>query len=321
MYREAIKCEALRADVFAGKMSPVVFGQPEEWLALLIESMLVHGRSRPAEAQSLRARAFESAPTTTGSLDNQPFEWIADADMRLGPVCEAVINGRYYWVPFERLARIDIEAPVDLRDVVWMPAHFEFANGGEAVGVIPTRYPGSETADEAVLAVVDQRQGVLEAKTTGARYHRGTILLRGDIRSSPLFHKLVPSMKFALSAKIYCTECIIQGVICLSSSRNPEPQPGLRERKKQQTRRHIAGVTAPLLILHGRKDKRVVPLMTERMVEALEIEGKTHEVHWYDDEGHGWERRENRRDAFERILRFLRTHLLEDAPEPGSGNP
>ncbi|MEX1171479.1 MAG: S9 family peptidase [Chloroflexota bacterium] len=73
-------------------------------------------------------------------------------------------------------------------------------------------------------------------------------------------------------------------------------------------------IQAPLLILHGRKDKRVVPLMTERMVEALEIEGKTHEVHWYDDEGHGWERRENRRDAFERILRFLRTHVPPDGP-------
>jgi dipeptidyl aminopeptidase/acylaminoacyl peptidase len=68
-------------------------------------------------------------------------------------------------------------------------------------------------------------------------------------------------------------------------------------------------IQAPLLILHGRKDKRVVPLMTERMVEALEIEDKTHEVHWYDDEGHGWERRENKRDAFERILGFLRTHV------------
>ena len=80
-------------------------------------------------------------------------------------------------------------------------------------------------------------------------------------------------------------------------------------------------IEAPLLILHGRKDKRVVPLMTERMVEALEIEGKTHEVHWYDDEGHGWERRENRRDAFERILRFLRTHLLEEAPDQATGAP
>jgi dipeptidyl aminopeptidase/acylaminoacyl peptidase len=68
-------------------------------------------------------------------------------------------------------------------------------------------------------------------------------------------------------------------------------------------------IEAPLLILHGRKDKRVVPLMSERMVEALEIENKAYEVHWYDDEGHGWERRENRRDAFERILRFLREHV------------
>jgi dipeptidyl aminopeptidase/acylaminoacyl peptidase len=68
-------------------------------------------------------------------------------------------------------------------------------------------------------------------------------------------------------------------------------------------------IEAPVLILHGRKDLRVVPLMTERMVEALKIEDKIHEVHWYDDEGHGWERRENRRDAFERTLAFLRAHV------------
>jgi dipeptidyl aminopeptidase/acylaminoacyl peptidase len=73
-------------------------------------------------------------------------------------------------------------------------------------------------------------------------------------------------------------------------------------------------IQAPVLILHGRKDKRVVPLMSERMVEALEIEGKTYEVHWYDDEAHGWERRENRRDAFDRTLSFLKTHLNEDGP-------
>jgi dipeptidyl aminopeptidase/acylaminoacyl peptidase len=73
-------------------------------------------------------------------------------------------------------------------------------------------------------------------------------------------------------------------------------------------------IEAPLLILHGRKDRRVVPLMTERMVEALEIEGKQFEVHWYDEEGHGWERRENRRDAYERTLAFLKTHVLDEPP-------
>lgn len=80
-------------------------------------------------------------------------------------------------------------------------------------------------------------------------------------------------------------------------------------------------IEAPVLLLHGRKDKRVVPLMTERMVEALEIEGKTYEVHWYDDEGHGWERRENRRDAYERILRFLRSHVPPDPTRPAPDVP
>jgi type VI secretion system protein ImpE len=151
MYRDAVQCERLRAGVFAGQRSPLIFGEPSEWLALLIESLLVTGTPRSQEATSLRARAFEAAPTSAGAVDGQPFEWIADADMRLGPVCEAVINGRYYWVPFERLTKVALEAPTDLRDVVWIPAHFQFSNGGESVGLIPTRYPGSEHAEDSQL--------------------------------------------------------------------------------------------------------------------------------------------------------------------------
>ncbi len=75
-------------------------------------------------------------------------------------------------------------------------------------------------------------------------------------------------------------------------------------------------IEAPVLILHGRKDHRVVPLMSEKMVEALVIEDKHHEVHWYDEEGHGWEQRANRRDAYERILAFLKVHLRN---EPSAG--
>ena len=74
-------------------------------------------------------------------------------------------------------------------------------------------------------------------------------------------------------------------------------------------------IEAPLLVLHGRKDKRVSPLMTEKIVEALEIEGKHYQVHWYDDEPHGWKKRENRRDAWKRCLDFLRRHLLEQVDE------
>jgi len=148
MYREAIRCELLRARVFEGSTAPMVFGEPAQWLALLIEALLQEGRGNAAEGAALRARALDEAPASAGMLDAKPFEWIADADSRIGPVLEAVINGRYYWLPFDRLSRVIIEAPADLRDLVWMPAQFMFSNGGEQVGLIPTRYCGSERSTD-----------------------------------------------------------------------------------------------------------------------------------------------------------------------------
>lgn len=152
-YREAIHCETLRLQVFAGQKVPMLFGEPEPWIALLIEALLREGRGDADAGAKLRAQALDEAPATPGTLDGEAFEWIADADTRLGPTVEAVINGRYYWLPWNRLAQVDIDAPVDLRDSVWMPAHFTFTNGGETVGLIPTRYPDTDLAAGDALAL------------------------------------------------------------------------------------------------------------------------------------------------------------------------
>ncbi|MEZ5577953.1 MAG: type VI secretion system accessory protein TagJ [Candidatus Competibacteraceae bacterium] len=145
-YREALRCELLRAEVFAGRRSPLIFGDPEPWMALLLEALQLTAGGHHAQAQTARDQAFEGAATTSGTLDGQPFEWLADADPRLGPMLEAVINGRYYWVPWQRIRTLALEQPSDLRDYVWMPASFTWANGGEVVGLIPSRYPGSQAS-------------------------------------------------------------------------------------------------------------------------------------------------------------------------------
>ncbi|MBA4177836.1 MAG: virulence protein SciE type [Leptothrix sp. (in: Bacteria)] len=152
-YREAIACETLRMQVFAGHKVPMLFGEPEPWIALLIEALLREGRGEPDAARQLREQALEQAPASAGQLDGKPFAWIADADSRLGPTLEAVINGRYYWLPWNRLSQVDIDPPQDLRDAIWMPAHFQFTNGGEVVGLIPTRYPETDLAAGDALAL------------------------------------------------------------------------------------------------------------------------------------------------------------------------
>ena len=153
--RELIPCERWREQVFAGQKVPVLFGEPEPWTALLIEALIRDGRGEHASAAQLRAQAFEQAPASAGVAvgaddSEQAFAWVADADMRLGPVLEAVINGRYYWVPMCHLSQVLIEPPTDLRDRVWTPAQLQFSNGGETVAFIPTRYAGTPLSDGAL---------------------------------------------------------------------------------------------------------------------------------------------------------------------------
>ena len=149
-YREGIICEVYREKVFRGEKDPMIFGEPEPWLALLIEAQKLLATGNPAEAAKLREQAFEDAPASAGSVNGKAFDWIADADMRLGPVLEVVINGRYFWLPFSQIAKLAIEPPEDLRDAVWTAATLTLRNGGEVVALIPTRYADTpERGDDA----------------------------------------------------------------------------------------------------------------------------------------------------------------------------
>ena len=160
-YREAIRCEVLRAEIFQGKRSPLILGEPEPWLARMVEALKLSAEGQDSQAEELRAHALEEADTTPGTitLDSKrdeetsprPFNWIADADSRLGPVLEGVVNGRYYWIPFSHIHQIHIDPPEDLRDMVWTPVHFRWANGGETVGMVPTRYAATEDVSDDLL--------------------------------------------------------------------------------------------------------------------------------------------------------------------------
>ena len=143
-YREALRCELLRRSVFAGTRTPLVLGDPQDWLAWLLEANRLQSQGHLDQARELRAKAMDAAPATSGNINGEPFEWLADADSRLGPVLEAVLNGKYYWIPLQRLTRVEVDPPADLRDLVWTPVTLTFTSGGSNVALVPTRYPGAE---------------------------------------------------------------------------------------------------------------------------------------------------------------------------------
>ncbi len=172
MCRQAILCEAMRASVFRGERLPLLMGEPEEWIGLMLQAAQLTGQGKHAQAAGVRAAALERAPTSAGTIEFDPppapargdrpapaktetasFEWIADADSRLGPMLEAVVEGKYYWIPWSRIREVKIEPPTDLRDAVWTPAVFTWSSGGTSVGIIPTRYPESEKSADGLIAL------------------------------------------------------------------------------------------------------------------------------------------------------------------------
>jgi type VI secretion system protein ImpE len=137
-YREAIQCEALRAEIFAGKRAPLIFGEPQDWLACWSRRCVSTPPTRPvprrcaSRPSSRRPRRRQHRRRSLRVADGcRPAPRPGAGSCRQRPLfLDSVQPHR----------RIEIDAPADLRDTVWTAATFTWANGAQAVGLIPTRY-------------------------------------------------------------------------------------------------------------------------------------------------------------------------------------
>jgi dipeptidyl aminopeptidase/acylaminoacyl peptidase len=90
------------------------------------------------------------------------------------------------------------------------------------------------------------------------------------------------------------------------------PAQNLQTYLKGSPASEVKNIQKPVLILHGLLDTIVPPEASEEWVEALKRHDKVFEYKTYDDEPHGFLRRENLYDVYERMERFLDWYLLPE---------
>jgi dipeptidyl aminopeptidase/acylaminoacyl peptidase len=71
----------------------------------------------------------------------------------------------------------------------------------------------------------------------------------------------------------------------------------------------VPKIAAPLLVMHGEDDPQVPPFESAQFVAALKKAGKTHMYVTYPKEGHGFQQREHRLDAWRKQAAFLDRYL------------
>ena len=72
---------------------------------------------------------------------------------------------------------------------------------------------------------------------------------------------------------------------------------------------HAGNITKPLIVLQGANDPRVLKVESDEIVAAVKANNVPVEYVVFDDEGHGFVKRENEKTGYEAVLKFLDTHL------------
>ncbi len=72
---------------------------------------------------------------------------------------------------------------------------------------------------------------------------------------------------------------------------------------------HAHNVTKPLMVLQGANDPRVLQVESDEIVAAVKENGVPVEYVIFDDEGHGFVKKENQVEGYGKILEFLDKHL------------
>ena len=143
VYRNNIRAERDRRRLFAEGLHPYFLTDPPTYVELHLDAINRLREGNFAEARQLLDRAEEERPALTGKLNGIQFLDFRDYDDIIGPALELIVQDHYTWLPFEQIKQIEIGAPKQLRDLMWVAARIESTDGTIGEVFIPALYSGS----------------------------------------------------------------------------------------------------------------------------------------------------------------------------------
>jgi type VI secretion system protein ImpE len=143
VYRNNLAAERDRRRVFSGELQPHFLTEPPAYIDLHLAAIARLREGKPNEARGLLDRAEEERPAIAGTFNGTRFEDFRDWDDLVGPVLELNIRDQYTWLPYEQIARIEVNAPKQARDLVWARARIQATDGTIGEVYVPALYADS----------------------------------------------------------------------------------------------------------------------------------------------------------------------------------
>jgi len=149
LFRQLVRAEGARQQFFDEGRLPEFLAEPTPCLKLHLETSILLREGKTAEAAQKLAQAEDQRPKVQGSCDGISFSDFRDLDDMTASFFEVLTsNGKYYWVPIERVESIEFRPLQRPRDLLWRLARMIVRDGPDGEVYLPTLYPGTHKASQ-----------------------------------------------------------------------------------------------------------------------------------------------------------------------------
>ncbi|MCI0365252.1 MAG: hypothetical protein L0Y44_02405 [Phycisphaerales bacterium] len=162
LFRQLLRGEQARRQFYDEGRVPEFLDTPTANLQIRLQASIALRDGRPDEAAKLLGQAELERARIAGVCNGEPFDDFRDMDDLTASFFEVLTsNGKYYWVPFEKVDVIEFEAAQRPRDLLWRAAHLVVHGGPDGQVFVPVLYAGSHANDDELVRlgrITDWRQ-------------------------------------------------------------------------------------------------------------------------------------------------------------------
>ena len=174
LIRQLMRGEVAREQFFSEGRTPELVEEPDEALQALLHALIALRENSNDEVKQHLATLVDKLPVVKGTVNGQEFEFARDLDDFLTGYVEILTtNGKYFLIPFSKIASLKFREPERLQDQIWRSASISVVGGMDGEVYVPTRYPKhlvpADNLDDALImgGETDWRPAFEDGPTTG----------------------------------------------------------------------------------------------------------------------------------------------------------
>lgn len=152
LLRQLVRAEVWRQEFHRAGRLPEFVEKPDARMQLRLRASIALRAGDHAAAVPLLAELEAGRKPVAGSCDGKPFDEWRDLDDLVADSLELLTStGKFFLVPFARVASIELRPPERPRDLLWRRALVDIDDGPSGEVFLPAIYAASYGADDTAL--------------------------------------------------------------------------------------------------------------------------------------------------------------------------